>query len=84
MDKLTSLKVSAAKSAILDREHILGDWKDSVDGTASTCKCACGVWVTVNTKPLPNDIEIGGSALAINCTIGDKDAAWAAAYEETI
>lgn len=33
----------------------------------SICRnCGCGVRVIEN--PLPNDIDIGGSAVAINCT----------------
>jgi len=28
----------------------------------------CKKWVQVNTMPMPNDIEIGGDAVALNCT----------------
>jgi hypothetical protein len=32
----------------------------------------CGEWVQINDTPLPNDIEIGGPAVAINC-VGEND-----------
>lgn len=28
----------------------------------------CGAGVVVNTKPLPNEIDIGGEAVALHCT----------------
>jgi hypothetical protein len=28
---------------------------------------ACGKSAVVNTRPMPNDIEIGGEAVAVNC-----------------
>jgi len=38
---------------------------------SSKCK-VCGAYVTINDNPAPNDIEIGGAALAVHCT-GDND-----------
>lgn len=32
-----------------------------------TCK-VCGAWVQINTKPLPNGVDIGGPAVALNCS----------------
>lgn len=31
-----------------------------------TCRW-CGCYVQLNTRPLPNEIDIGGSALAVSC-----------------
>jgi len=33
---------------------------------SSTCTI-CGREVTINVRPLPNEIEIGGEAVALNC-----------------
>lgn len=38
---------------------------------ASICK-KCGASVVVRTKPLPNEIDIGGSAVAIDCKKGGE------------
>ncbi len=27
----------------------------------------CGKWVQVNTKPAPNEIDVGGTAVALGC-----------------
>jgi len=32
----------------------------------ATCK-DCGMQVAVTTKPLPNDIDVGGEAVALTC-----------------
>jgi transcription elongation factor Elf1 len=32
----------------------------------SSCK-KCGAWVQCNTRPLPNGIDLGGPAVAVNC-----------------
>jgi len=37
----------------------------------SKCQC-CGKEVTVVDNPQPNGIEIGGEAVALNCTGGDS------------
>lgn len=36
----------------------------------SACK-NCGRWVQVLTHPAPNDVEIGGPAIALDC--GDRE-----------
>lgn len=33
----------------------------------SECR-RCHMWVEVNADPAPNEIDIGGSAVAVNCT----------------
>jgi len=66
--KFTTLK-REAKQACIIRGHTM---KRFVHGTPGKftgwayCKdCASQVWVTINPKP--NDIDISGSAVAVNC-----------------
>lgn len=37
----------------------------------STCKI-CGARVDINTTPAPNQIDIGGTAVALNCPAGKE------------
>lgn len=74
MKTLDALKKFAKQSAIF-RGHKLSRWsmyggyrKDLY--TAHCTKCGKGVWV--NVTPLPNDINIGGEAIALNCKKGTK------------
>ena len=51
------------------RDHHLGNFMRNQDGTAASAHCQhCNRWVHVNTHPLPNEIDIGGDAVALNCT----------------
>ncbi len=61
---LETLKREASESAAW-RGHTLGPWQDS--GKRSYAECECGAGVQVDTKPPANGINIGGSAVAINC-----------------
>ena len=66
MRKLERL-IREAKDACEWRGHNMERFnRRSKDVATSQCK-TCGAWATVMTSPLPNDIEIGGSAVAINC-----------------
>lgn len=62
-----------AYTACNDRGHTMRRWVYStVNGRVqadSTCK-QCGLDVQVLLAPLPNQIDIGGPAVAINCTRG--------------
>lgn len=65
---LTKLIFSADESARW-RGHSL-EWEIFNDHNAiGTCHC-CGAWVQCLTKPAPNQIDIGGPAVGVNC--GDK------------
>ena len=68
MTTLRSLKFSARRSAEF-RGHRLGNFKSYSKTTAmAICQnpgCYCSV--TVLTKPWPNEINIGGQAVAIHC-----------------
>ena len=67
MNKRHTLKQKALAAAEC-RGHRLGTWVDIGDWrTSAECR-KCGAWVTVNTRLLPNSIEIGGQAVSIDCT----------------
>ena len=72
MSKMSDLQHEAQQSARfrnhnLDRFHKVGDHK-------SVARCVrCGAEVDCNTKPLPNEIDIGGEAVAVNCP-GSREA----------
>jgi hypothetical protein len=42
-----------------------GEGRSLYNGTCTRC----GGWVQCNTNPLPNGIDIGGSAVALTCPI---------------
>jgi len=53
------------------RGHTIGKWVvyhgESKSLANNEC-LICGAWVQCNTKPAPNDIDIGGPAVALTCT----------------
>ncbi len=67
--KLRALKQSAMESAKF-RKHRMSKFVSS-PGTrkeSATSMCLdCTASVTVQTKPAPNSIDIGGAAVAVNC-----------------
>ncbi len=68
MTKIDRLKKEALEGCTW-RGHKMGRFEksDYWPGVAtSTCKI-CGRSVTVNTRPQPNEIDIGGDAVAVNC-----------------
>jgi len=67
MTKLQSLKQSARQSATW-RGHQLGRFVtlDKRGIAQASCK-QCSMSVMVNTHPQPNDIDIAGGAVALNC-----------------
>lgn len=59
-----------ATDACHNRGHILGDWKDfiSENNIIGHNECLhCNKGVQVMTHPMPNEIEIGGEAVALDC-----------------
>lgn len=65
------LKQSATESTKF-RGHSLSEWDDH--NGCSFAKCLkCGKQVTVLTRPLPNDINIGGEAVALGCLDPSSD-----------
>lgn len=66
MNKINQLKKSAQASAIW-RKHTMTKWKKDGGLFYSTCKvCGSIMWVIPN--PATNEINICGSAIAVNCT----------------
>ena len=50
------------------RGHSLGDWYIYNNDQSAIAACKfCGLTAIVNVQPLPNDIDIGGSAIALYC-----------------
>ena len=68
---LDRLKEEALESTTF-RGHQMKPWKDYGDGKQSMTLCSiCERWVTVNTDPMPNEIDVGGSAVAMTCDGGE-------------
>jgi len=66
---LETLKEEANQVA-LARGHALGDWEyfKRSKGRGANNKCmVCGREVQVLENPLPNEIDVGGEAVALNC-----------------
>jgi hypothetical protein len=82
MAALTSLQVQAELSCHF-RNHKMGKWNvnhgESRSLSDATC-VRCGAWVQCNSKPMPNEIEIGGPALAKQCSKTNEDLIQEAAY----
>lgn len=70
MTRLRRLKVSALESAQW-RKHKMGRfYRDSFWASKRHAECkACTMSLTVNTNPAPNEIDICGEAVALNCRI---------------
>jgi hypothetical protein len=67
MTTLLGLKRSAT-AATTWRGHKMEPWTATGSKTRAYRSCRlCGAWVGVNVSPPPNGIEIGGSAVALNC-----------------
>ena len=66
---LRKLKISATTTAKF-RGHKMSRWKLLREHIQeSTCK-KCKMTMRVNTAPLPNEVDIGGEAVALNCVPG--------------
>ena len=67
MRKLDRL-IREARTACTARDHLMNRFVHAPSGERAYSECAdCGKWVRVDTQPLPNDIEIGGPAVALDC-----------------
>ena len=69
MSDLLTLKAQANESAER-RGHKLA-WSGPYHGESRSVEYAecerCEAFVSVSTRPMPNEIDVGGSAVAINC-----------------
>ena len=73
MRTLPTLKREAGKAATWRGHHLTAWYTDASRGFASS-RCAtigCRAWVQVESNPPPNGIDIGGSAVAVNCPAAD-------------
>jgi hypothetical protein len=71
MAKEKRLKKEAMDSAMWRGHSFRGAWLAHDCGYLFSRECrVCGAWVQVNLKPVANDIDIGGTAVAINCKEG--------------
>jgi len=70
MTKEKRLKKEAMESAKWRGHKFVGPWlvNDYISHKNYIRVCStCEAQVYINTKPAPNEIDIGGSAVAINC-----------------
>ena len=65
MGKFTKLKRDALTACKL-RGHSMGRWFTDEKYRFAECQL-CLKEVTINTKPLPNEIDISGEAVALGC-----------------
>ena len=63
---LEELRAEANRAARW-RGHTMGAWVALTPNRAHAVCDVCGATVTVDTCPAPNDIDIAGSAVAVEC-----------------
>jgi len=65
----TTIKLmDQAKEIATSRGHKIIDWAIDKKGAYTTC-AMCARSVTITTNPLPNEINIMGDAMAVDCNI---------------
>jgi len=65
---LSELRNEATRAAEYYRGHQLGEWIIGRYQASAHAKCKlCGRTVTINTHPAPNQIDIAGEAVALDC-----------------
>lgn len=69
MRAIDRLKLRANEACAL-RGHDMDAFKPLGRTTAESVCVDCGMGVVINTRPAPNDIDIGGRAVAVNCDHG--------------
>lgn len=72
MNKSVGLLKLESESAVKFRGHALNKWSHSFNIKGNQIKADahckyCGMAVFVNSRPLPNEIDISGEAVALNC-----------------
>lgn len=68
MRKIERLKRDAREAAVL-RRHRLGRFFHYTPENAVTSCITCSAQIQVLSSPAPNQIDIGGPALALNCPV---------------
>jgi hypothetical protein len=63
-----------ARYAAERRGHVLTHFAyDSARKLSASAQCVlCHAWVQVNVRPAANEIDVGGTAVALNCKAVDK------------
>ena len=70
--KLDTL-IDQAMGACRFRGHSMGPWQKSPQRGSAYSNClVCDAQATVEIDPLPNSIDISGSALALHCAGGHE------------
>ncbi len=60
--------IDRAMEACRFRGHDMGHWQASPQRGSAYSRClVCDAQATVKVDPLPNNIDIGGSAVAVHC-----------------
>src|SRR5262245_33173198 len=73
MKSLRTLR-KAARIAAAERGHDLAPFqtlRSRANMQQTECR-SCNAHVTVTTRPLPNEVDIGGSAVAVSCDRSKK------------
>jgi hypothetical protein len=82
--KLSRLRQSARKSATTKGHHLGRFTRDAPLSTTAHAQCTvCGMHVIINAHPMPNEIDIGGMAVAMTCTEAAAVNAKAAAMKKS-
>lgn len=68
MTKEKRLKKEAMEAAKWRGHKFSGAWWQGSHTFGRNC-VVCDAWVLVDTKPAPNSIDIGGTAVALNCPV---------------
>ena len=64
---LQQLLINQAIGSCEWRGHKMGDFEPIAQHIAVSCCKQCNMQVAINTHPLPNEIDIGGEAVALDC-----------------
>jgi len=67
MKKLERLRLEALESCRF-RRHNMGRFRRYNDTIRYSHCQQCGAQVVINSRPQPNEIDIGGEAVAVYCT----------------
>lgn len=69
MTKLDKLMREARKVMRWRGHNPITDWKETGRAMLHCCNEGCNMGVHVIVKPQPNEIDIGGEAVALNCNV---------------
>ena len=58
--------VREAREAIRFRGHVMRRFRHTEHGATYDCPC-CEAGITIRLRPMPNEIDLGGEALAVHC-----------------